>query len=49
MQALGNDFMVIDTLRQSLDLTPELIKKWGERRTGIGFDQLLLLDRKSIV
>jgi len=44
MQALGNDFMVIDTLRQSLDLTPELIKKWGERRTGIGFDQLLLLE-----
>ena len=43
MQALGNDFMVIDAVRQPINLTTALIKKWGARRSGIGFDQLLLL------
>lgn len=44
MQALGNDFMVIDATQYPLRLTPELIQCWADRHRGIGFDQLLLLE-----
>jgi diaminopimelate epimerase len=54
MDALGNDFMVIDGINQSVHLTPELIFKWADRKTGIGenypirgFDQLLLIESSS--
>ena len=43
MHGLGNDFMVIETLSQEFALTSELIQQWADRRTGIGFDQLLVL------
>ncbi len=43
MHGLGNDFVVIDTLRQTCHITPELIRSWSNRHLGIGFDQLLLL------
>ena len=43
MHGLGNDFLVLDLVTQSFDLTPELIRTWGDRRTGIGFDQLLII------
>ena len=41
MHGLGNDFMVVDLVTQSLNLNLQLIRAWGDRRTGIGFDQLL--------
>ena len=44
MHGLGNDFMVIDGVTQSVYLTDELIKKWADRHRGIGFDQLLLVE-----
>ncbi|BAK77055.1 diaminopimelate epimerase [Pseudogulbenkiania sp. NH8B] len=44
MHGLGNDFMVIDGVRQHVDLTPEKIKELGHRQFGIGFDQLLLVE-----
>lgn len=45
MHGLGNDFMVIDGIRQSLPpLTPALIRHWSDRRFGIGFDQLLIVE-----
>ena len=43
MHGLGNDFLVLDLVTQRFDLTPELIQTWGDRRTGIGFDQLLII------
>ncbi|MDN0076867.1 diaminopimelate epimerase [Crenobacter sp. SG2303] len=43
MHGLGNDFVVVDGVRQSIELTPEQIKALGDRRFGIGFDQLLLV------
>lgn len=43
MHGLGNDFMVINTMEQSVDLSPDTIRKLADRRRGIGFDQLLLL------
>ena len=44
MHALGNDFMVLDSIRQKLCLSPEMIREWGDRRTGVGFDQFLLIE-----
>jgi diaminopimelate epimerase len=43
MHGLGNDFMVIDGINQTVSLTPELIALWADRHFGIGFDQLLLV------
>lgn len=44
MQALGNDFVVIDGTKQKVDLQPKFIQQLGDRHFGIGFDQLLLIE-----
>ncbi len=44
MHGLGNDFMVIDRVTQNLEIEPEAVRRWANRRTGIGFDQLLTLE-----
>ena len=44
MHGLGNDFMVIDGINQQITLLPEQIRLWSDRRFGIGFDQLLLVE-----
>ena len=44
MHALGNDFMVIDGVRQAVDLSTEQIRMLADRHYGVGFDQLLLLE-----
>ena len=44
MQALGNDFILIDNRRLNLKTINRLSKNLCDRRFGIGADQLLLLD-----
>lgn len=44
MHGLGNDFVVIDAVRQSFVPTPALVKQLADRHTGVGFDQLLLVE-----
>ncbi len=44
MHGLGNDFMVLDLVSQRIKVTPKLVKKLGDRHTGIGFDQLLIVE-----
>lgn len=45
MHGLGNDFMIIDTIRQkNLNFSAEFIKKLSNRKTGVGFDQLLIVE-----
>lgn len=44
MHALGNDFMVIDGVRQKIAPSFDDIRAWGRRDTGIGFDQCLLVE-----
>ncbi len=44
MHGLGNDFMVIDAINQSFNAEPRVIREWAERRTGIGFDQMLIVE-----
>jgi diaminopimelate epimerase len=44
MHGLGNDFMVVDLISQRVHLSPEQIRYLGNRNTGVGFDQLLLVE-----
>jgi len=45
MHGLGNDFMVIDAINQQIDLTPEQVQRLSDRHFGVGFDQLLLVEK----
>ena len=45
MHGLGNDFVVLDGIRQALSLTPDHIRKIADRRFGIGCDQVLVVER----
>ena len=47
MHGLGNDFVVIDAINQSVFLATEQIQQLADRHTGIGFDQLLLVETAS--
>jgi diaminopimelate epimerase len=44
MHGLGNDFVVMDAINQSVFLTAEQIQQLADRHLGIGFDQLLLVE-----
>lgn len=43
MNGLGNDFMVVDWPKDRPPPDAELVRRWADRRRGIGFDQLLLV------
>jgi diaminopimelate epimerase len=45
MHGLGNDFVVIDAVNQSVALSPEQVRRLADRHRGIGCDQLLLVER----
>lgn len=47
MQGLGNDFVVIDGVTQSINLSTSQIKRLANRHLGIGCDQLLLLEKST--
>ena len=47
MHGLGNDFVVIDAVRQTVELTPEQVRKIADRHFGVGCDQLLLVESPS--
>jgi diaminopimelate epimerase len=44
MHGLGNDFVVIDARARPVDITPERARAIADRRTGIGCDQLIVLE-----
>lgn len=45
MHLLGNDFVIIDAIRQTFKPNGKLIRQWANRQRGIGFDQLLLIEK----
>lgn len=47
MHGLGNDFMVIDLVRQNMTINADLVRALANRRTGVGFDQLLIVEPPS--
>ncbi len=44
MQGLGNDFVVIDAIRQQVRLSGRQIRQLADRHFGIGCDQVLLVE-----
>ena len=44
MHGLGNDFVVIDGVRQHVALDAATVRWLGDRHFGVGFDQLLLVE-----
>ena len=44
MQGLGNDFVVINALSAPVKLNPKKIASLSNRRLGIGFDQVLIIE-----
>ena len=47
MQGAGNDFVVLDATRAPLDLTTAQLRRLGDRRLGVGADQILLVEASA--
>ena len=45
MHGAGNDFVVLDATREPLALTPQQLRRLGDRRFGVGADQILVVER----
>jgi len=48
MHGLGNDFVVLDGIRQQLALTPEQLRYLADRNFGVGCDQILLVEPATL-
>ncbi len=48
MHGLGNDFVVIDARAAAVEMTAARAHAIADRKTGIGFDQLILLEPSSV-
>ena len=44
MHGLGNDFVIVDARQQAFDVTPPLARAIADRHTGVGCDQLIVLE-----
>jgi len=44
MQGAGNDFVMLDATRAPIELTDEQLRRLGDRRFGVGADQILLVE-----
>ncbi|MDH4394007.1 MAG: diaminopimelate epimerase [Aquabacterium sp.] len=44
MQGAGNDFVVLDATRQPLQLSRQQLRHLGDRRFGVGADQILVVE-----
>ena len=47
MQGAGNDFVVIDATRTPLALDADALRRLGDRRFGVGADQVLVIEPSS--
>jgi len=47
MQGLGNDFVVLDGIRQRVELSAAQLRLLADRRFGVGCDQVLLVERAT--
>lgn len=48
MQGLGNDFVLLDARATPLALAPAQLRRLGDRRYGVGCDQILLIDQATL-
>lgn len=44
MHGLGNDFVVIDAVRQAVELSPDQVRFLADRHFGVGCDQVLIVE-----
>jgi diaminopimelate epimerase len=47
MQGAGNDFVVLDGTRAPITLSPAQVQRLGDRRFGVGADQILVVERST--
>ncbi|MDD2742952.1 MAG: diaminopimelate epimerase [Rhodocyclaceae bacterium] len=47
MHGLGNDFVVLDGVRQRVELSPEQLRFLADRNFGVGCDQILLVEKPT--
>ena len=47
MHGVGNDFIVFDAPADRAILEPERLRALADRRSGIGFDQALVLEQPA--
>jgi diaminopimelate epimerase len=47
MHGLGNDFVVLDAVNQSVDLSPAQARFLADRHFGVGCDQILVVERST--
>ena len=47
MQGTGNDFVVLDATRAPIELSPDQYRRLGDRRYGVGADQILMIERSD--
>jgi diaminopimelate epimerase len=47
MQGAGNDFVVLDATRTPIELTLQQVQRLGDRRFGVGADQILVVEKSS--
>jgi diaminopimelate epimerase len=47
MQGAGNDFVVLDATHAPLDLNAKQLRRLGDRRFGVGADQILVVENSS--
>ena len=47
MHGQGNDFVVLDGVREAIELTPAQVRAIADRHRGVGCDQLLLVEKPA--
>jgi diaminopimelate epimerase len=47
MQGLGNDFVVLDGVRERVDLGSDAIRRLADRHFGVGCDQVLVVEKPT--
>ena len=45
MHGAGNDFVMLDGVRQNIELTPEQLRLLADRHFGVGCDQILIVEK----
>ncbi len=48
MNGLGNDFVIIDARSQAVAFSAEAARRIGDRHRGVGFDQLISIERDGL-
>ncbi|MDH4234828.1 MAG: diaminopimelate epimerase, partial [Gallionella sp.] len=45
MHGAGNDFVMLDGVRQHIELSPEQLRLLADRHFGVGCDQILIVEK----